>query len=234
MTSRTVERPLGSNTGPTSSNPGLWRVIAAVEVVLATAAVLLDLGIPTLVLVALAVLSLIARRQRAGSLGLRRPARPVRMAAQVFGLSLLWTALTLAMIMPAVEHLTGQRRDISQFAPLEGNLSLLLYMLLISWTLAAFGEEFAYRGYVQTRMRDVLPAGRTGLVLAVLLSSMLFGLAHTEQGIVGVVLSGIDAIFFSIMRYRYQTLWAAILAHGFLNSIGIIAYFIAGPFYGLW
>jgi membrane protease YdiL (CAAX protease family) len=156
------------------------------------------------------------------------------MAAQVFGLSVLWTALTLAIIMPAVEHLTGQRRDISQFAPLEGNLGLLLYMLLISWTLAAFGEEFAYRGYVQTRMRDVLPAGRTGLVLAVLLSSMLFGLAHTEQGIVGVVLSGIDAIFFSIMRYRYQTLWAAILAHGFLNSIGIIAYFIAGPFYGLW
>jgi uncharacterized protein len=234
MTFRTVERPVRSNAGPTSSKAGFWRVIAAVEVGLAAAAVLLDLVIPTLVLIALAVLSLIARRQGAGSLGLRRPARPVRMAAAVFGLSLLWTALTLAMIMPVVEHLTGQRRDVSQFAPLEGNLGLLLYMLLISWTLAAFGEEFAYRGYVQTRMRDVLPAGRTGLIIAVLLSSLLFGLAHTEQGIVGVILSGIDAIFFSILRYRYQTLWAAILAHGFLNTIGMIAYFIAGPFYGLW
>lgn len=234
MTSPTVERPVRSNAGPTSSKAGLWRVLAAVEVGLATAAVLLDLGIPTLVLIALAVMSLIARRQGAGSLGLRRPARPVRMAVQVFGLSLLWTALTLAMIMPVVDHLTGQRRDVSQFAPLEGNLGLLLYLLVISWTLAAFGEEFAYRGYVQTRMRDVLPAGRTGLIIAVLLSSLLFGLAHTEQGIVGVILSGIDAIFFSILRYRYQTLWAAILAHGFLNTIGMIAYFIAGPFYGLW
>lgn len=234
MTSPTVERPVRSNAGPTSSKAGLWRVLAAVEVGLATAAVLLDLGIPTLVLIALAVMSLIARRQGAGSLGLRRPARPVRMAVQVFGSSLLWTALTLAMIMPVVEHLTGQRRDVSQFAPLEGNLGLLLYLLVISWMLAAFGEEFAYRGYVQTRMRDVLPAGRTGLIIAVLLSSLLFGLAHTEQGIVGVILSGIDAIFFSILRYRYQTLWAAILAHGFLNTIGMIAYFIAGPFYGLW
>jgi CAAX protease family protein len=234
MTSPTAERPVRSNAGPTSSKAGLWRVLAAVEVGLATAAVLLDLGVPTLVLIALAVMSLIARRQGAGSLGLRRPARPVRMAVQVFGLSLLWTALTLAMIMPVVEHLTSQRRDVSQFAPLEGNLGLLLYLLVISWTLAAFGEEFAYRGYVQTRMRDVLPAGRTGLIIAVLLSSLLFGLAHTEQGIVGVILSGIDAIFFSILRYRYQTLWAAILAHGFLNTIGMIAYFIAGPFYGLW
>lgn len=234
MTSPTVERPVRSNAGPTSSKAGLWRVLAAVEVGMATAAVLLDLGIPTLALIALAVMSLIARRQGAGSLGLRRPARPVRMAVQVFGSSLLWTALTLAMIMPVVEHLTGQRRDVSQFAPLEGNLGLLLYLLVISWMLAAFGEEFAYRGYVQTRMRDVLPAGRTGLIIAVLLSSLLFGLAHTEQGIVGVILSGIDAIFFSILRYRYQTLWAAILAHGFLNTIGMIAYFIAGPFYGLW
>jgi uncharacterized protein len=135
MTSPTAERPVRSNAGPTSSKAGLWRVLAAVEVGLATAAVLLDLGVPTLVLIALAVMSLIARRQGAGSLGLRRPARPVRMAAQVFGLSLLWTALTLAMIMPVVEHLTGQRRDVSQFAPLQGNLGLLLYLLLISWTL---------------------------------------------------------------------------------------------------
>lgn len=234
MTSCDMERLVRSGEGATASKVGLWRVIAAVEVVLAATAVLLDLGIPTLVLLAMAVVSLIARRQGAGSVGLRRLAHPIRMAAEVFGLSLLWTALILAVIMPVVEHLTGQRRDVSQFAPLEGDLGLLLYMLLISWMLAAFGEEFAYRGYVQTRMRDALRAGRTGLVVAVLLSSLLFGLAHTEQGIVGVILSAIDAIFFSILRYRYETLWAAILAHGFINTIGMSAYFIAGPFYGLW
>lgn len=114
---------------------------------MAVAAVLLDLAIPTLVLLTLAVVSLIARRQGTGSLGLRRPAHPVRMVAQVIGLTLLWTALTLVVITPVVEHVTGQRRDVSQF------------LLLISWTLAGLGEEFAYRGYVQTRMRDALGAG---------------------------------------------------------------------------
>jgi hypothetical protein len=228
-----MDRLVGSDQRSTGSKVALWRVIAVVEVILAAAAVLLDL-VPTLVLLAMAVVSLLVRRQGPGSLGLKRPTHPFRMVAQVFGLSLLWMALVLAVTMPVAEHLTGQRRDVSQFALLEGNLGLLLYLLLISWTLAAFGEEFAYRGYVQTRIRDVLPAGRTGLIIAVLLSSLLFGLAHTEQGIVGVVLSAIDAIFFSILRYRYQTLWAAVLAHGFLNTIGMIAYFIAGPFYGLW
>jgi hypothetical protein len=42
MTSRTVERPVQSNAGPTSSKAGLWRVLAAVEVGMATAAVLLE------------------------------------------------------------------------------------------------------------------------------------------------------------------------------------------------
>ena len=70
--------------------------------------------------------------------------------------------------------------------------------------------------------------------MAVALSSALFGLAHTEQGLVGILLATSDAIFFSALRYRYRTVWASVLAHGFLNSIGLVAYFVAGPFYGLW
>ena len=136
--------------------------------------------------------------------------------------------------MPVAEHLTGHRQDVSQFAAVQGNLNLLLFLLLMSWTLAAFGEEIAYRGYLQTRIRDILPDERSGLVIAVLLSSVVFGLAHSEQGLVGIALTTVDAIFFSVLRYRYRTLWAAILGHGFNNSIGLLAYFVAGPFYGLW
>ncbi len=234
LTSQNMERPVASTERATKAAPGRSRLLAAIEVVLAALAILLDLLIPTLVLLAMAVVSLLGRRQPPRSLGLRRPARPLRTAAEVLGLSVLWTVLTLAVSMPVVEHLTGQRRDVSQFAPIEGNVSLLLFMLLMSWTLAACGEELAYRGYLQTRLRDLLPAGAAGLVVAVLLSSVLFGLAHTEQGVVGVVLATLDGIFFSILRYRYQSLWAAILAHGFINTIGMVAYFVAGPFYGLW
>lgn len=212
----------------------LWTVIAAVEVVAATLAVLLDLVVPTLVILALLATSLAVRRQGLASLGLRRIPRPGRLAWQVLALTVGWTLLQLALIIPVLEHLTGQRQDISQFAEVEGNLGLLLLLLALSWTLAAFGEELAYRGYVLTRLRAVLPTGTAGLVTAVVLSSVLFGLAHTEQGLIGVVLTTLDAVFFSVLRYRYGTLWAPILAHGFNNTIGLTAYFLAGPFYGLW
>jgi len=104
----------------------------------------------------------------------------------------------------------------------------------VSWTLAAFGEELAYRGFLQTRIRQLLPRGATGLVVAVVLSSLAFGWAHTEQGLLGVALTTVDAVFFSVLRYRYASLWAAVLAHGFSNTIGLTGFFLVGPVYGLW
>jgi hypothetical protein len=32
----------------------------------------------------------------------------------------------------------------------------------------------------------------------------------------------------------YESLWAAVFAHGFINTIGMAAFFFAGPICGLW
>jgi CAAX protease family protein len=63
---------------------------------------------------------------------------------------------------------------------------------------------------------------------------VFFGLAHSEQGVVGVVAVAIDAVAFSVLRYRYKTLWASVLAHGFNNTIGFVAFFLVGPIHGFW
>jgi membrane protease YdiL (CAAX protease family) len=43
-----------------------------------------------------------------------------------------------------------------------------------------------------------------------------------------------DALFLSVLRLRYRTLWASILAHGLWNTIGIVGFFLAGPVNGFW
>jgi hypothetical protein len=136
--------------------------------------------------------------------------------------------------MPLANHVSGTRQDLSGFADLEGDLGLLLVFLVLSWTLAAFVEEVAFRGYLQTRMRDVLGHGRAGTVVAVLASSVLFGVLHSEQGLIGVLVVSLDAVALSVVRYRCRTLWASVLAHGFNNTIGFVAFYLVGPVYGLW
>lgn len=212
-----------------------WAALSAAGLVLAAAAVLGDVLLPTLVLLALAGLGLLVRREGMATLGLVRPHRPWRLAGRVLAVTVVWTFVQLALIIPVLEHVTGDRQDLGAFADLQGDVGLLVTLLVASWTLAAFGEELAYRGFLQARTQDVLGHGRVGLVAAVLVSSTLFALAHTEQGPVGVGATFADSLLFcALVRLSASGLWAAILAHGFNNTLGLTAYFLAGPVHGLW
>lgn len=231
--------PLGRLTEPDEASSrrrrgAFWTALAAVEVLLAATAILLDLLVPTIIILALAGISLALRRERLATLGFKRNRQPWRMALAVLGLVVVWSLLQRGLFMPILNHLTGDRQDVSQFADLQGNLGMLAGFLLLTWTVAAVGEEIVYRGYLQTRIMDVLGPSLVGTVVAVGISSVLFGLAHTEQGTVGVAVTFLDALFFSFLRLRYRTLWASILAHGFSNTLGLITFFLIGPIYGFW
>jgi membrane protease YdiL (CAAX protease family) len=210
-----------------------WTIVTAIEVLAACLAVALDLLIPSLVMLAMAVVSLVVRRKGLPSLGFHRAA-PMRLAAKMLVFAGAWSLFQLAVTMPIANHVSGTKTDLSDFKDVEGNVGMLLGVLLLTWTVAAIGEELAYRGYLQTRLRELFGSGRVGLVVAVLVSSLLFGMAHSEQGLVGALTISLDGLVFSIVRYRYKTLWASVLAHGFNNTIGFVAFFFAGPIYGFW
>ena len=145
-----------------------------------------------------------------------------------------WSLISVGLLKPVANHLSGTTQDMSQFRDLQGNLPMLLTWIALGWAVAALGEELAFRGFVQTRMTELVGAAGARLVIAVLATSILMGLLHTEYGIVGVLASTVDSIFYSVLRYRYQTLWASILAHGFIDTIGFVTFFLVGPIYGLW
>lgn len=213
---------------------GAWRLVAAVEVAVAAAAVLADWFIPAVVLLAMAAVSLLLRRRGPKSLGFHRPDHPWRLVAQMAMFAVAWTVFNVAVLIPVTNHVSGTRQDVSAFADLQGNLGLLAVYLSASWVLAAFCEEVAFRGYLLTRLTELLGPGRLQRVVAVLGSSVLFGLIHTEQGVVGVVAAALAGVAFSVLRYRCRTLWAPVLAHGFDDTLGFVWFFFFGPFYGLW
>ena len=73
------------------------------------------------------------------------------------------------------------------------------------------------------------------VVVAAVGSAVLFALIHLEQGVVGVGATFADALLFSWLARRSPAgLWAAVLAHGFNNTLGLTAVFLVGPIHGLW
>ena len=209
-----------------------WRWMALIEVVVAAVAVLADWLVLAAVLVVMAVVSLALRRRGPSSLGFHRPAHPLRLVGQMAMFAVAWTLFNAAVLIPATNHLSGTRQDVSAFTDLEGDLGLLVVYLTASWVLAAFCEEVAFRGYLLTRLTEVMGEGRLQVAFAVVGSSVLFGLLHTEQGVVGA--AAVAGVVFSVLRYRCRTLWAPVLAHGFDDTLGFTWFFFFGPFYGLW
>ena len=213
--------------------PG-WTALTVVEVGLAIAAVLADLLLPAVVLAVMAGISLAVRREPPSTLGFHRLPHPARQLTQVAALALAWTTVVFLLVMPVTEHFIGSTQDTSEFADLEGNVAQLLLFLALSWTLAALVEELAFRGYLLTRITDLAgtsPLARSGAVVAV---ALLFALIHGEQGATGMVLVFVDAVFFGALRYAYRSLWASVVAHGVGNTVGMVAFFLVGPFSAPW
>lgn len=219
----------------TTASKTLWQIITVIELAAIVTAVLLDLFLPTLVILGLMVVSLLIRRQHIFVMGFKRPRSWASLAGFAFISAFLLQLFDAGVVMPILNRLTGETIDYSGFAHLQGNLGQLLLFLALSWTLAAVGEELAYRGYLQKVLGDFFGGSLTGVLLTAVISSVLFGLAHLEQGLIGVVVTTGDAFVYSWLKRRFgNNLWVTILTHGFYNSIGVIIFYFTGPIYGLW
>lgn len=73
--------------------------------------------------------------------GRRLDLRQIMLAVAAF------TALRVfALVLnPLVEETVGGPRNLERFSGVEGSVASLIALLAVNWTLAAFGEEFAYR-----------------------------------------------------------------------------------------
>lgn len=213
----------------------LLKLLSAIEFIGSSILIIADVFIPTICVLGVAAVSFLTRKERFSSLGFKKVEKPLKMILEIFGFMLLWSLFHLSFTMPILNHLTGTTQDMGMFVDLKGNISKTLLLIGATWTLAAFGEEIVYRGYLQKRLTDILGNTKVSLVLIIGLTSLLFGLAHSEQGFIGIVLTFMDAIVYSLLRIRYSNnLWASVLAHGFSNTIGIVTFFLVGPLVGFW
>ena len=165
--------------------------------------------------------------------GLRPPQRWRNAAILGVGGGVGYQMVSLYIVEPAIARFTGTLPDVHLFAPLVGDVRFLLLSLGVAWTLAAFGEEMVYRGYLQHRLAELAGGRRGGLAFAILVASVLFGLAHLYQGVSGVLATGLSgAVFAALQLAGGGSLWVSILAHGAYDTVGFVLIF-AGRYPGL-
>lgn len=175
------------------------------------------------------VIGLISLRVRDGGwgvIGLRWPISWKRTV--LFALAAAAARILLGQFVtdPITAHFWPPAAGPSGFDEITGHAWVALRWLLTVWTFAAFGEEISYRGYLVTRAADVGGRSKIAYWIAVLAVSVLFGYGHYYKGPSGIVDSGMAGL---VLGTAYllsgRNLWVCILAHGFIDTVGVVALF---------
>jgi membrane protease YdiL (CAAX protease family) len=136
-------------------------------------------------------------------------------------------AFELFVSQPILVRWLGKQPDLEMFRALHGNPRLTLVALALAWTLAAFGEEMVYRGYLMNRVADLFNRTRTAWVISLVAVHVAFGLAHAYQGITGIIDEGLMGVLLGLMYLGTgRNLAVPIVAHGVADTTDLVLMFL--------
>ena len=214
-----MQSPEGSFRGKVGRVTGKsWFILAAIIVGLLLSIFAGQLG--TLLFYIVVLVTLWAKKWDWPYFSLIRPDWPKTIyRAFLFAVGLF--ILNDFIIQPIIELFFGQV-DLSEVAGIEGNLLNYVLFIVLGWVMGGFCEEIIYRGYVLKRLAVILGNSTTAWFLSAIIASAVFGLAHSYQGLSGVITTGIIAFLFGVIFiFNKNNLFVLVLTHGIYNMIAI-------------
>lgn len=95
----------------------------------------------------------------------------------------------------------------------------LAAFMLANMFFVSLAEEALFRGYLQQRLREAL-----GGMPALLLSSLLFGLAHIQGGVLLVIFASLAGLLYGLAWHWSGRLWLATALHFALNLTHLLLF----------
>ncbi|AXT18429.1 CPBP family intramembrane metalloprotease [Flavobacteriaceae bacterium AU392] len=112
----------------------------------------------------------------------------------------------------------------------KGDTLNYIIILIVVWTLVAFGEEFLFKGYYFKWLANFLGNTKKAWLLAGIISSIYFGASHYYQGISGMITISIITMFTSFVFYKNRNnLCVLILMHGLHDTWGLTFLYLGKP-----
>jgi membrane protease YdiL (CAAX protease family) len=187
----------------------------------APGAILINIGYAFSVLTATVVLK--QRDSGWRKIGLGRPASWLKAMLLAIGTVVIYI-IVANILLPVLLQLLPlpafAQADQSNFASLYNNLPMLLGYVAAAWTIIPFGEEMLFRAFVIDSLALFFQNSKAQWALALIGSSILFGLAHFSWGLPGVIQTTVMGLVLgAIFLKTGRNLWVTIIAHGILNTM---------------
>lgn len=166
--------------------------------------------------------------ERWRDLGFRRPESWVNIALGVVLCVGALIAVQYVLVVPASESLDLGEPDLSALAVVRVDfVTFLIFLGPLSWGSAAFGEEFIARGFILNRIAVAAGGTRAAWLTAAVIQAVIFGLAHSWQGLAGMIATGVVGLVFGLAYLLIgRNLWLTIITHGLFDSVTVVAIYI--------
>ncbi len=152
---------------------------------------------------------------------------------KVFGSSLLVFVIGSAAFIVGGARMANVRgdpetADSSIYDFLKDNLGMLFLSLGSVYIISSFGEELIYRAFLINRIAQLGVSSKYGTAIAVIISSVIFGLVHYAWGPMGMIQTGCMGLVMGICYIKLKRrLWILILAHAYMDTILLVQLYLA-------
>jgi len=177
-------------------------------------------------LIVMGTASVWLRNEGLRGIGLDRHRLGLKIVLLSSAFGVFYQAVSLVVLDPLAAHLTGVTQDLSNFAVIRGNSRLLMRYLIVVWTVAAFGEEFVFRGYLLNRIAQLQENSHAARWMGVVFSSILWTFVHFYQGVAGAMLIAVHGVVFGVLYVLTgRNLWVPIVVHGVYDTTALLLIF---------
>ena len=112
--------------------------------------------------------------------------------------------------------------NLTSLEDIKYNTAGFIFILIIVWTLVAFGEEFLFRGYYLKWLAKFFGNSNIAWLSSILITSAYFSLSHYYQGISGIISIFFISLIISLIYYKNRkNLGLFILIHGLTDTYGL-------------
>jgi membrane protease YdiL (CAAX protease family) len=155
------------------------------------------------------------------NLGLKRNGITAHVVVVGVVSALLWVAFNKWVYHPFITHFFVVP-SYTEYDFIRNKLSNLVITIIAAWVIGGFYEEIVFRGFIQTKMQELIISYKNSFWIAGLFTSLLFGLYHWQQGIFGIVPAFLGGLLWTFLLWRYKgNLWYPVISHAVYDTIAL-------------
>jgi membrane protease YdiL (CAAX protease family) len=127
---------------------------------------------------------------------------------------------------PQMDHLVGSA------ALLDNPVYFVLVLTLISFVVAGLREEL-WRAAMFAGIEALFPRGFAGLkgkITAVSVVAVIFGLGHTAQGALAILVTTLIGGGLGAIMLWHRSIWEAVIAHGFFDATSFALLYLVAKY----